>query len=179
MRDGYEIHEEHMAVVRRIFRMSGVEGLPLHRVKRTLEREGTPTPNGGKYWRAQTIREAILDDVYRPHTYEEIAALVSPEVAAKLSPDACYGIWWFNRRRFTRTRRPDGNGGSEYFWRQHYELRSREEWIAVPVPDSGVPSEVVDAAREAIKDNRRTRRRAIGFGNYLGASSIAAVAGAG
>jgi hypothetical protein len=100
----------------------------------------------------------MLDDVYRPHTYEEIVALVSPEVAARLSPDGCYGIWWFNRRRYTRTRarRADGTGGYEYYWRQHHVERPREEWIAVPVPDSGIPCEVVDAAREAIKDNRRS-----------------------
>ena len=40
--------------------------------------------------------------------------------------------------------------------------RPREEWIAVPVSDSGIPREWVQAAREAIKDNRRlpsARRR--------------------
>jgi site-specific DNA recombinase len=31
----------------------------------------------------------------------------------------------------------------------------RSEWIAVPVPESGIPREWVDAAREAIKDNQR------------------------
>jgi site-specific DNA recombinase len=157
-RDGYEVREEHMAVVRRIFRMIGTERLSMNLVKRTFDREGIPTPDGGSYWAKKTIREAILDDVYRPHIYEEIAALVSPEVAARLNPDECYGIWWFNRRRFTRTRakRSDGNGGSEYYWRQHYELRPREEWIAVPVPDSSIPRKVVEAARDAIKENRRT-----------------------
>jgi hypothetical protein len=29
----------------------------------------------------------------------------------------------------------------------------REKWIAVPVPDSGIPRELVDAARERVKDN--------------------------
>jgi hypothetical protein len=147
-----------MAVVRRIFHMVGTKRLSMNQVKRTLDREGIPTPAGSSYWSKQTIREVILDDVYRPHTYEEIAALVSLEVAAKLSADKCYGIWWFNRRRYTRTRarRPDGNGGYEYYWRQHHVKRPREEWIAVPVPDPGVPREVVDAAREAIKDNRRS-----------------------
>ena len=33
-------------------------------------------------------------------------------------------------------------------------MRPREEWIAVPVPDSGVPQAIVDAARRAIKHNR-------------------------
>ena len=31
--------------------------------------------------------------------------------------------------------------------------RPKEEWIAVPVPDSGIPREWVDAARDAIMDN--------------------------
>lgn len=144
-----------MFTIRRVFRMIGAEGLTIHRVKRTLAREGIPTPNDGKYWSKKTIREAILDDVYRPHTYEEIAALVSPEVAARLDPDKSYGIWWFNRRRTTRSRarRPDGRGGHEYYWHQHVVQKPREEWVAVPIPDSGIPRELVDAAREAIKDN--------------------------
>jgi hypothetical protein len=33
--------------------------------------------------------------------------------------------------------------------------KPRSEWIAVPVPDSGIPRELVDAAREAIVNNRR------------------------
>jgi site-specific DNA recombinase len=33
--------------------------------------------------------------------------------------------------------------------------RPRNEWIAVPVPDAGIPRESVDAAREAIANNRR------------------------
>jgi site-specific DNA recombinase len=156
-RDGYEVSEETMPIVRRIFRMIGAEGLPIYRVKRTFEREGVPTPGGGKYWSKKTIREAILDDVYRPHTYEETAALVSPEVAARLDSKKSYGIWWFNRRRYTRLRakRPDGNGGREYYWRQQIAQRERAEWIAVPVPDSGISRELVDAARETIKGNYR------------------------
>jgi hypothetical protein len=34
-------------------------------------------------------------------------------------------------------------------------VKPKEEWIAVPVPDSGIPCEIVDAAREHIKENRR------------------------
>jgi site-specific DNA recombinase len=44
--------------------------------------------------------------------------------------------------------------GRRYKKRTSYTPRPREEWIAVPVSDSGVPREVVDAARAAIKDNR-------------------------
>ena len=33
-------------------------------------------------------------------------------------------------------------------------IKPKEEWIAVPVPDSEVPRELVDAARAAVEDNR-------------------------
>ena len=46
----------------------------------------------------------------------------------------------------------DGNG-RQYKKRVKYTPRPREEWIAVPVPDSGVPREVVEVARASIKDN--------------------------
>ena len=39
-RDGYEVREEHMAVVRRIFHMIGTKRLSMNQVKRTLDREG-------------------------------------------------------------------------------------------------------------------------------------------
>ena len=38
--DGYEVHEEEMGVVARIFRMVGIEGFGIRSVKRTLERRG-------------------------------------------------------------------------------------------------------------------------------------------
>jgi site-specific DNA recombinase len=92
--------------------------------------------------------------VYRPHTYEEVKALVSPDVALRLDPDKRYGIWWFNRRRRKRTRVSDsGPNGKSYRWQSATTTRPREEWIAVPVPDSGIPREWVDTARDAIKDN--------------------------
>jgi site-specific DNA recombinase len=45
--------------------------------------------------------------------------------------------------------------GRRYRRRQKTVEKPREEWVAVPVVDSGIPREVVDTAREAIKDNRR------------------------
>jgi site-specific DNA recombinase len=102
-RDGYEVDDEKMAVVRRIYRMVAVEGKTTHGVARTLEREGIPNPGGGRYWYKPRIKTMILDDVYRQHTFQEVAALVAPEVAARLHPDKLYGIWWFNRRRTTTT----------------------------------------------------------------------------
>lgn len=116
-RDGYEVDEEKMAVVRRIFRMIGAESRTLYGAKRALEREGVPTANGGRFWAGKVLRLFILDDVYRPHSYEEMGALVeagqlSPDVFGRLDPDKRHGVWWFNRRRTRRAqvveRGPDG-----------------------------------------------------------------------
>jgi len=160
--DGYVVDEETMPVVRRIFRMVGMEGTSTYGVRKVLVSEGVPTPTGGKYWDTSFFRECVLDDAYKPHPREEIEGLVaeglmSADVAARLDPEKDYGIWWFNARRYTRTRvaRTGANGQREYKWRQKITKKPRSEWIAVPVPDAGVPREHVEAAREAVKDNRR------------------------
>jgi site-specific DNA recombinase len=144
-----------MSVVRRIFFIVGAEGRTIHAVKRTLEDEGVPTPNGGKWWSKAFIRDCILDDVYKPHTHEEIRRLVTREVAASLGPKRHYGVWWFNRYRRNRTQVSEsGPDGRRYRQRTKIALKPRAEWVAVPVPDSGIPREWVDAAREAVQDNK-------------------------
>jgi site-specific DNA recombinase len=45
-RDGYLVDEERMAVIRRIFRMVGAEGMTINATRRTLEREGILSPSG-------------------------------------------------------------------------------------------------------------------------------------
>jgi site-specific DNA recombinase len=159
-RDGYEIDTETMPVVRRIFGMVA-DGLSLNAVAERLTRQGVALPysryRGVRRWNVTFIRDCIIgDDVYRPHTFDEISKLVRSEVASRLDPEKCYGIWWFNRRRSTTTQIsvPDRNGGRRYKQRVRYVIRPREEWIAVPVPDSSVPRGIVDAARRAIKHNR-------------------------
>jgi len=92
-RTGYELDEDHMPIVRRIFRLVGVEGMAMHHVKKRFDREGIRPPKDGKYWSKQFIRSRILDDVYKPHTYDELKGLVSPEVAARLDPNKCYSVW--------------------------------------------------------------------------------------
>src|SRR5919112_1081087 len=47
-RDGLLVDEEKMRNVRRIFHMVGVEGYTLNAVFKSFEREGIPTPGGGK-----------------------------------------------------------------------------------------------------------------------------------
>ena len=156
-RDSYIVDEETMPVVRRIFHMVGLEKRALYSVKSALEAEGVTTPTGNKYWRTRSIRAIVLDDVYRPHTYGEIETLVRPEVASRLDPSKSYGVWWFNRDRISRQQVVEVSpNGRVYREKIKTTARPRKEWIAVPVPDSGIPREVVEAAREAIADNRRT-----------------------
>jgi site-specific DNA recombinase len=153
-RDGYEVDEERMAVVRRIVRMVA-EGTPFKAIKNTFEREGIPTPKGARFWDRSFLRACVLDDVYRPHSLEEVAAVVSPEVAARLDPENHYGLWWFNRRRMTSKPVSEVSQNGRRYGRKYTSYtKPKEEWIAVPVPDSGIPWEVVEAAREQIKDNR-------------------------
>ncbi len=153
-RDGYEVDEERMRVVRRIFR-EVAEGTTLRSIKLVLEGEGVPTPRGARFWDRSFFRNCILDDVYRPHSFEEVAAVVSPEVAGRLDPAKSYGLWWFNRRSMKSRQVSEASEGGRRYGRKYSSyIKPREEWIAVPVPDSGVPRELVDAARAAIEGNR-------------------------
>jgi site-specific DNA recombinase len=173
-RDGYEVDEAQMGRVRDIFRLVAVEGRTLHAVKRALENEGVRTPKGGEFWSTIYLRERILDDVYKPHTIEEVNALVeeglmAPEVASRLETGLCYGIWWYNRRRITHTQVSEaGPGGRRYRRTTKTENRPRSEWIAVPVLDAGIPREWVDAARHTILSHRQTSNRGRRFWELSG-----------
>ena len=69
-----------MATVSRMFRMVAA-GSTLHGVKKTLEKEGVPTPGGQKRWQVPSMRRMILSDAYRPHDRDDLGALVSGGVA--------------------------------------------------------------------------------------------------
>ncbi len=154
-RDAYEVDEEKMATVRRIFHMIGAEGMSHNSVMRVLEREGVPTPAGGKHWDRSFFRVCVLDDMYRPHSFEEVEAVVAPEVAARLDKTKYYGLWWFNRLKSQTKQVSEASAnGRRYRKATRRSIKPKEEWIAVPVPDSGIPCEVVDAARERTKENR-------------------------
>jgi hypothetical protein len=159
-RDNYVVVEETMANIWRIFRMVGVEGCTIYAVKAAFDREEIPTPGGAAYWSKKTIRDVILDDSYKPHDAKEIASLVAEgllteEVAARLDSEERYGIWWYNRLRVRRTQSSEmGPHGPVYRSRVASEKKPRKEWIAVPIPNAGISRDWVDAAREAIKDNR-------------------------
>jgi site-specific DNA recombinase len=167
-RDGYEVDEDKMRVVRRIFR-EVAEGATLRAIKLELESEGVPTPRGARFWDRSFFRNCVLDDVYRPHSFEEEAAVVSPEVAGRLDPTKSYGLWWFNRRKMTsRPVSEASEGGRRYGRKYSSHIKPKEEWIAVPVPDSGVPRELADAARMAVEDNRAPSKAADRFWQLSG-----------
>jgi site-specific DNA recombinase len=155
-RDGYEVAELKMAVIRRIFRMVGVEGMSLNAVANRLEADGIPSPRGKRFWNRPGLRGFIMSDVYLAHTYKEVARIVAPEVAAGLDPEKRYGISWYGKRRHTHTHEVRIKDGKKTYPRIKRSIDvPRDEWIGVPVSDSGIPREWVLSAREAIKDNER------------------------
>ena len=156
-KEGYVVYEPEMSIVRRVCHMVGIEGLTLYAVAKTLVREGVPTATGGKYWDVRVIKTFIADDVYKPHTFEELEELVAPEVVARLDPKKSYGVWWYNRRQVSTSYVSEmGPEGKRYAKRVKYAPKPKDQWIAVPVPDSGIPWAVVRAARDAIRDNQRS-----------------------
>jgi site-specific DNA recombinase len=158
-RDNFVVDDETMQLVRRIFRIVGAEKRTMYAVKRTFEQEGVATPKGARYWNVSFIRNVVADDVYRAHSFDEVAQLVTPEVAARLDPEKLHGIWWYNRERaVVKQVSETGPEGKRYKKRRSFKKKPRNEWIAVPIPDAGIPRKWVDTAREAVRDNYRHPR---------------------
>ncbi len=152
-RKGYEVDEVKMRVARRIFEEVAA-GRTIRSIKRGLDADAIPTPGGGRFWRMAYIKQLIAHDAYRPHTYEEVEGLVSSDVAARLDPNESYGIWWFGRKRHHQGQRSEYSpDGRRYHKTKKSVWQDRDKWVAVPVPDSGIPRETIDAARERVKDN--------------------------
>ncbi len=101
-----------------------------------------------------TIRNILTNDLYAPYTCQEVAKLVDPSVAARLDNHSVYGLWAWNKRKTTRRKVWSPDIG-DYKIHYSYEPRPREEWLIVPVPNAGIPREVVYAARQMLKDNAR------------------------
>ncbi len=157
--DALIVSSPEMAVVERVFRMAA-EGLGTWKIQVRLHAAGVLSPMGGSVWDIMVIKRLVLNDLYKPHTFEEMAELLGPEALARLEPGGLYGVQWHNRRK-TTTRtvsEPDGNGGRIYRRRRTTKERPREEWIAVPVP-AHIPAAVVEAARQRIEENRTPERK--------------------
>src|SRR5215213_5318775 len=103
-RDGYVVNPDQMEVVRRIFYMAGVEKTTMYAIKKHLEEAGLKTPSGKSVWDPPFIRGLLVNDLYKPHTLEEIRQIVSPDVAAQLDPNKTYGVWLSGRRALERRR---------------------------------------------------------------------------
>jgi site-specific DNA recombinase len=84
---------------------------------------------------------------------------VEPGVAMRLDREAAYGLWAWNTKKTTRRKVWD-EGAGEFKIRYSYKRRPREEWLFVPVPDAGISREVVEAARQSLKDNARKPSKA-------------------
>jgi site-specific DNA recombinase len=167
-RDGYEVDQEAMEVVGRIFRMVGAEGTSLRGVVTALNNERvklpTSTSNRSGRWGVTFVRDHIVkDDIYKPHPFEELRNLVdegalSSDVLAKLDPWATYGVAWFNKGRSHTSQVAITDGGHrQYKKRTRFVERPRSEWVAVPVllgAAAPAPRELVEAARKAIRHNR-------------------------
>lgn len=68
-------------------------------------------------------------------------------------------MWWSGRHAFERKLvSQNGPEGRSYKYRYKVKERAPEDRIGVPVADSGIPREWVDAARAALKNNRRPAR---------------------
>jgi DNA invertase Pin-like site-specific DNA recombinase len=153
-RNGLVVYEPEMAVVERIFRLAA-EGFGTRAIQSRLYREGIPSPKGGDIWSRPIIKRMVLNDIYKPHTYEETAQLVSAEVAATLDPTQEYGIWWWNRsaKKTRQVSEPDGNGQRQYRKRVVTTPRDKQEWLAVPAP-AYLPRALVEQARALIAAHR-------------------------
>jgi site-specific DNA recombinase len=161
-RDNLVVDQERVRVVGRIF-SALAEGGSVFGVSQALMREGVPAPAGGENWNHNAIRRIVLSDLYRPHTFEEVRAMVAPELAARLDADKEYGIWWFNRKRITRKYVSKvGANGKEYVEQQRSKAKPKDEWMAVPVPlggDYGISRSLVDSAREEMRSHARNYMR--------------------
>jgi hypothetical protein len=66
-------------------------------------------------------------------------------------------VWWYGRQRhhqeYKTELEPDGR--KRYRKGKRVEDLPQEQWVAIPVPDCGIPPHVVDAARSARSEYRR------------------------
>src|SRR5215213_6547342 len=154
------IYEPEMRIVEKIFSMAA-SGMGPKAMQTRLYAEGIPSPTGKAMWPHRILKfQMVLNDLYKPHTYDEIAPLLSGEVAARLDPNKSYGIWWYNRRNVTKNyeSETDGNSGKRYLTRTSVRTRDEQDWIAVPVP-AYLPRKLVDQARLMIKSRTGLERK--------------------
>ena len=154
--------------MRRIFEMVA-SGVTLLSIKKTFDREAIPTPStghstrgNGLYWSQAFLKKCVMHDAYKPHTNEELMEILSSAVACKLDAEKRYGIWWFGRQRhsYKQVSEITPDGARRYRMSKKSVWVPQDKWIGVPVPEAGIPRELVEAAREAVKYNRSAAKAA-------------------
>jgi site-specific DNA recombinase len=157
--DGLVIHEPEMLIVKKVFEMAAA-GHGLRAIQDRLYSAGMATRKGNPVWDHRMLRRMVSNDIYKPHTYDEFAKLVTPEVARRLDQNEEYGVRWHNRYKITEhtVSEADGNGGRRYRRRTTTALRPKDEWVALPVP-AYLPRSVVEQARAAMASNRGADRK--------------------
>jgi len=89
--DQLVIYESEMRIVEKIFRMAA-DGMGPKAIQTRLYQEGIPSPTGKDMWPHRILKaQKILNDLYKPHSYEEVTALVSAEVGRGWTPRRSMG----------------------------------------------------------------------------------------
>lgn len=123
-----------MLIVKKVFEMAA--GLGLRVIQNRLHSPGIVTRKGSPVWHHKVLRRMLSSDIYKPHTYAEIAELVTPEVAKTPDQEREYGIRWHNSYQITahNVSEPDGKGGRRHRRRTTTTLHPRDGWVALPIP---------------------------------------------
>jgi site-specific DNA recombinase len=123
----YHVDPERMPYVHEMFERVAA-GESLYSIVQHLTEIGAPSPKG-KRWHAPTIRKMLLSDTYSGTFY------------------------WGKLKVTTTTISKMVNGERTYKKKTVTEQRPQSDWIAIPVPDSGVPPETIARARENLNGN--------------------------
>jgi site-specific DNA recombinase len=76
--DGLIVYEPEMKIVEKIFQMA-VSGMGPKAMQTRLYAEGISSPTGKAMWPHRILKaQLVLNDLYKPHTYDEIAPLLAP-----------------------------------------------------------------------------------------------------
>ena len=143
--DGRYVINDDMKVIHFLFH-AVANHESLYSVAKRLNEQGIKSPRGGKIY-GSSLRKYITNDVYKPHTFDELSSIVSPEVLSKLDPNKTYGIHWYN------TKHVEYEKTSDYRMKQvKKQFKPKEEHIAIPVTDAGIPREIVEKARANLHD---------------------------
>lgn len=124
------VDPETMPLVRRMFEMVA-DGETLYGVSKVFNDEGIPTMRGGPRWYPVSMKRLICNDAFK-------------------------GTWYYGKERAELTKGKTKAGNRK----RKKKTNPEDQWIAVPVVDSGIPHEVIDKARENLNKNYRPRAKA-------------------